>query len=425
MSSDNKDLKVSEVKKEAIESEIHSQPIENQGILEEVAHLGGRLAGAIKNTAVAAKDAVVHAGEFTKEKAQGAKDYVVGHTEADKTTLDQEHLGQSPLDPGFTTEKKDVEDVMGSGFHDSREKGLFVDKKPSFQEFGMQGKREFSSGLGDTALDQRDALGAVGSKDTVINDTAVHRDWFKDTGVDKKEVMQERKEILGSGHTDFQHDKVGKDNTFAEREVLGGDKTKVGGAFGDSAHNWFQDTGVDKREVMEERRTVLGERTDVSQDRFDNTSNTLANKAGQLKDTVSTKAGQLKDTAIEKGGQLKDAAMEKGGQLKDAAMEKGALLKDAALEKGGQWKDAAADKAFQLKDAAYDKGSQLKDAAYDKGSQLGQQMKDGAADAGEQLKGKAIDAGHAAQEKGIAMKAAHDKGFVQQEQRADKENVRY
>jgi len=364
--------------------------------LEEVAHIGGRLAGAAKNTAVAAKDAVVHAGEFTKEKAIAAKDYVLGETHHDPATthpdwfrdtgvdkkevleerdivLGKHHEG-SHLDQAFTTEKKDVQDVTG-GLHDA-------------------GKREFSSGLGDTALDQRDALGGfhdTGMMDSEKREGGFHdseKNWFRDTGVDKKEVMEERKVVLG--------ETAGIDKDIGKFGEKAGEKRE---GFGDSAHNWFQDTGVDKGEVMEERRAVLGERTDVSNDRFDNTSNTLANKAGQLKDTVSEKAGQLKDSALEKGGVWKDAALEHGGQLKDAALEKGA----------------------QLKDAAFDKGQQLKESAIVKG----QQAKESALEKGDQLKGKAIDAGHALQEKGIAMKAAHEKGFGEQEARADKENVRY
>jgi hypothetical protein len=406
--------KVTEVKKEAIESEVHAQPIENQGILEEAAHLGGRLAGAAKSTVVAAKDAVVGAsqhaveatkdaavnagemakgkaiavGEFTKDKAVAAKEYVCGREHdrdeklGEKTDLPRDVMMEhTTLDEGFTTEKKDVQDVLKSGFHDT-------------------GKRDFSTAFHET-----------GSSATG------HRDWFKDTGVDKSEVMEERRNVMGDLTSAEIDKRVGVDKIHFEK----GEASTLEGE-GKAHHaDWFKDTGVDKQEVMEERRAVLGERSDISKDRFDNTSNTLANKAGAVKDTVSTKAGQLKDSALEKGGQLKDAALEKGGQLKDAA-----------LEKGGQWKDAAVDKASQLKDDAMIKGSQLKDAAYDKGQQLkesaivkGQQAKESALETGDQLKGKAIDAGHAAQEKGIAMKAAHDKGFIQQEARADKENTRF
>lgn len=503
--------KMTEVKKEAIESEVHAQPIENQGILEEAAHLGGRIAGAAKNTVVAAKDAVVQASqhaveatkdaavgagefakekaaaageftkdkavaakEFTKDKAVAAKDYVCGKEHVrdeplgEKTDLPRDVMMDkgSNLDAGFTTEKKDVQDVLKGGYHDS-------------------GKRDFSTAFNDTT-----------------SSTTEHRDWFRDTGVDKNEVMEERRNVMGELTSAEIDKRVGVDKVHVEKKFEGdkfekkldadlprGEKFETGtglaphqsswfkdtgvdkkevmkgrenvvsatsedidkrlgvdkpyiekGALEHGHPDWFKDTGVDKQEVMEERRAVLGpesgiyleggigerravfgERSESSKDRFDNTSNTVANKAGQLKDTVSTKAGQLKDSALEKGGQLKDAALEKGGQWKDAA-----------LEKGGQWKDAAADKASQLKDDAMIKGSQLKEAALDKGQQLkesaiikGQQAKESALETGDQLKGKAIDAGHAAQEKGIALKAASDKGFVQQEARADKENTRY
>jgi hypothetical protein len=249
------------------------------------------------------------------------------------------------------------------------------------------------------------------------------RDWFKDTGVDKNEVMKEREQL--SGITSEEIDKqVGIDKIHMEKGFQAGGFHE--GSNLEGHRDWFKDTGVDKQEVMEERRAVLGEHSDLGErravlgertensERFDNTSNTLANKAGQLKETVAIKAGQMKDSALEKGGQLKDAALEKGGQLKDAALEKGSQIKAVAFEKGGQMKDVALEKGGQWKDAAADKAFQLKDSA-----------KTTALETGDQLKGKAIDAGHAAQEKGIAMKAAHDKGFVQQEARADKENARY
>jgi len=247
----------------------------------------------------------------------------------DKVGIDKSEFHQTGLDKAFTTEKKDVQDVLavdkdrlGGGIHD--DKAL---KQGEFHDSG--------------------------------------HNWFKDSGVDKKEVMEERKHVLGAGTAEKLH----------ELDQRG--------------------TDLAKASFVEEGRSVLGERTE--KDRVDNTSNTFANKAGQFKDQVSFTAGQMKDSALEKGGQMKDAALEKGGQLKDAAAEK----------------------AFQLKDSAMDKGQQLKESA----AMKGQQAKESVLEKGDQLKGKAMDAGHAVSEKGIAMKAAHDKGFAEQEAR-DKENVR-